>query len=61
LRGDARGRNGKSFYAIIKITNFWPGGSQRPRGAGMVHHYLIEKALGYEIDNSNFVCGAGFA
>lgn len=61
LRGDACGRNGKSFYVIIKITNFWPSGSQRPRGAGMVHHYLIEKALGYEIDNSNFVCGAGFA
>ena len=60
-RGDASGRRGQSFYTIIKITNFWPDGSQRPRGAGMVHHYLIEKALGYEIDNSNFVCGAGFA
>jgi len=26
----------------------------------MVHNYLIQKALGYDVDDDNTVCGGGF-
>jgi hypothetical protein len=61
--GDAKGRNGWSFYVIIKSTSDWPSGAIGSYGA-QVHGYLIYKALGLDLSNSSDeykITGAGFA
>lgn len=62
--GDAAGRNGRSFYIIIKCTNYWPSEAFNIPGQGIVHDYLIKNALGYDLSSSSdryTVCGGGFA
>jgi len=63
--GDTAGRRGRSFYVIIKCTDAdrgWPPNASSY--GGMVHGYLIYKALGINVtvgNNSRKVCAGGFA
>jgi len=61
--GDTQGRRGRSFYVIIKCTDGWPWEEVR-KHPGIVHGYLIYKALGIDLRESNNikkVCAGGFA
>ena len=59
--GEAKGRGGWSFYVIIKCTNDWPSEDKTDTGNGVVHRSLIRRGLGFDINNTTSVCGAGFA
>jgi hypothetical protein len=58
--GRASGRNGRSFYMIIKCTDNW-GSDRIGIGSGIFHGSIIKDELGIDLSyNSNTVCGGGF-